>query len=119
MGNKKILLIDDNEQELMILKRLLNQAGYENLVFADGGDEGIEKAKAEKPDLIVLDINMPKRIGIEISQIIKQDPTIKNIPIIYYTNLILPHEQYAGANDVFPKASCSNEIIVRIKELIG
>jgi CheY-like chemotaxis protein len=115
---KKILLIDDNEQELMILKRLLTQAGYTNLVFAGEGDEGIEKAKAEKPDLIILDINMPKKMGIEVNLLIKQDPEIKHIPIIFYTNLLLPGEKSGGSIDIFPKTG-SGDILRRIKELIG
>ena len=117
---KKILVIDDNEQELMILKRTLTKAGYDDLVFADGAEEGIEKAKTAKPDLIIADINMPKKSGVEVHNILKQIPDMKNVPIIFHSSLIQSGEQPGGGlNQVFPKTHSSEDLIRKIKELIG
>ena len=117
---KKILVIDDNEQELMILKRTLTKAGYEDLIFAGSAEEGIEKAKTEKPNLIIADINMPKKTGIDVHNILKQYSDTKDIPVIFQTSLIRPGERPDGGNNqVFPKTHFSEDLIKKIRELIG
>jgi DNA-binding response OmpR family regulator len=78
---KKILVIDDNEQDRKIMKRFLNKAGYEEILTAATGEEGIIKAKSEQPDLVILDTLLPDQLGFDICSQIKQDAK-QNTPII-------------------------------------
>ncbi|MCL4397753.1 response regulator [Patescibacteria group bacterium] len=82
---KKILLVDDDQALRQLYSVELTGRQYE-VVTAGDGDEGIEKAKSGKPDLILLDIMMPKTDGIAALSKIKADEASKNIPIIMLTN---------------------------------
>lgn len=77
----KILLIDDEPYALEVLAKLLKANGY-NAVSACGGEEGLVKAKQEKPDLILLDILMPGMNGHEVIKCLKKDDVTKAIPVI-------------------------------------
>lgn len=83
---KKILLIDDEEDVLAILGKRLSGAGYQ-VVKAKSGQEGIDTAKRELPDLILLDILMPDMDGGEVWRILKEEEKTQYIPIIYLTCL--------------------------------
>ena len=82
---KKILIIEDNEQNLYLASFLLEQSGYE-VVSADDGMKGIEKTKAEKPDLILMDIQLPEMNGYEATKRIKNMPELHHIPIVAVTS---------------------------------
>jgi len=88
---KKILLIDDEENIIMLLLAILEPEGYE-LISADNGQQGIQKASEEIPDLIISDIKMPIMGGLEMSQELQKNPATKNIPIIFLSG-IYPDEQ--------------------------
>ena len=81
----KILLVDDDEALRQLYSAELINKGYQVVVASDG-DEGLEKAKAEKPNLILLDIMMPKTDGIAALTKIKQETELKDIPILMLTN---------------------------------
>ena len=81
----KILLVDDDEALRQLYEVELKEKGY-TVVTASDGDEGMEKAKAEKPNLVMLDVMMPKTDGIACLTKIKQDGEIKDIPVIMLTN---------------------------------
>jgi CheY-like chemotaxis protein len=78
---KKILIIDDEPDIVMYLKVLLENNGY-SVVTASNGQEGINLARAEMPDMVCLDIMMPKKTGVALYQEIKTDPKLKKIPCI-------------------------------------
>jgi CheY-like chemotaxis protein len=78
---KKILIIDDEPDIVMYLKVLLENSGY-SVVTASNGQEGIELARAEMPDLVCLDIMMPRKTGVALYQEIKMDPKLKKLPCI-------------------------------------
>lgn len=82
---EKILLVDDDEALRQLYSAELITKGYQVVVASDG-DEGLEKAKTEKPNLILLDIMMPKTDGITVLTKIKQEAELKNIPILMLTN---------------------------------
>jgi CheY-like chemotaxis protein len=82
----KILLIEDEPLVVRMYQKALTFDGFEVLTALTGKD-GIAKAKAQKPDVILLDVMMPEMNGIEVLMELKKDPTIKNIPIIMLTNL--------------------------------
>ncbi|MBI3558917.1 response regulator [Candidatus Gottesmanbacteria bacterium] len=81
----KILLVDDDEALKQLYSVELVTKGY-RVVMASDGDEALEKAKAEKPDLILLDIMMPKTDGIGALTKIKQEAELKDIPVLMLTN---------------------------------
>ena len=82
--SKKILVVDDEVYILHILDFSLGAEGYEVITAADG-EEAIEKARTERPDLVVLDIMMPKVDGFEACRRLKGDPETNQIPVILLT----------------------------------
>ena len=86
MKHKKILIADDEPDILEIIEYNLVKEGYEVHTAADG-DDALAKAKSEKPDLIILDIMMPKRTGIEVCEILRSQPAYKDTLIIFLTAL--------------------------------
>lgn len=82
---KKILVIEDNEKSLLLLKDVLTYHKYE-IVEAESGEEGIEKARKEAPDLILLDIQLPGISGYEVVNILKGAPETAGIKIIGITS---------------------------------
>jgi CheY-like chemotaxis protein len=79
---KKILTVDDDRLALIILERILTDAGY-TVIQATNGKDAIAMAKEERPDLALLDIDMPEMDGINLATILKNDRQTKNIPIIF------------------------------------
>ncbi len=81
---KKILLVDDTDTILLFLKTLLAGQKFDFLT-AKNGAEAVEKARRERPDLVLLDIFMPVMDGIEACRVMKGDPELKGIPVIIVT----------------------------------
>jgi len=120
---KKILLIEDEEIMINLLEKKLIQEGYQVKV-AKNGIEGLEKLKEEKPDLILLDIIMPKMGGFEVMEKISKDPELKEIPIIIISNSGQPVEldkaQKLGAKDWLIKTEFDpQEVIEKVEKQIG
>ena len=86
-GNNKTILLADNEQFIAVAyKDGLERAGY-NVVVAQDGQEALKLAKTLKPDMLLLELIMPKINGFEVLQTIRKDPTLKQLPVIVLTNL--------------------------------
>lgn len=81
---KRILIVDDNPQLVKSLQFRLHAAGHETLVAADG-DEGLRLARECLPDLILLDVMLPKIDGFTVCRLLKYDRTYENLPIILLT----------------------------------
>jgi DNA-binding response OmpR family regulator len=122
MEKKKVLVVEDD----LVLQRtvfdFLALEGFE-MVAASNGEEGIEVAKRENPDLILLDIILPKKDGFEVIEALKADEETKNIPIILLTNLgSLNDVEKAlkmGANNYLVKADYKMEEVARkVKEVL-
>ncbi len=77
----RILIVDDNRSLVLASERVLQKEGFDVLTAFDGL-EGLEKARAEKPDLIILDIVMPEMDGYEVCRQLKSDPDTARIPVI-------------------------------------
>jgi len=88
---KKLIIIEDEETLLNLLDKKLNQEGY-SVDIARDGEEGLEKIKNNKPDLILLDIVMPKMGGFEVMEILRKDEELSKIPIIIISNSGQPVE---------------------------
>ena len=90
--SKKILVVEDTEDNCRILRDLLSAAGYD-MVEAHDGAEGVAKAAEHKPDLILMDIQMPVMDGYEATRRIKADPALKSIPVIAVTSYALSGDE--------------------------
>lgn len=86
MKNAKILLIDDNRKNLQLIEAVLEPEGFQ-ILMAESGAEAFSLLEHVHPDLILLDIMMPEMSGFEVCEIIKQDPQLADIPIIFLTSL--------------------------------
>ncbi|OJU08687.1 MAG: hypothetical protein BGN88_00415 [Clostridiales bacterium 43-6] len=115
---QSILIVDDNSQNLQVLASVLEGAGYE-VGFAMSGRQAIDYIKMEKPDLILLDVMMPDMDGYETCQIIKQDPELENIPVIFLTAKIEIEDIVRGFSvggvDYISKPFVSEELKSRVK----
>ncbi len=112
---KTILIIEDEEVLASFLKRKLSRRGYRSIVAADG-KEGLKKIKEIRPDLILLDIVMPKMDGFEVMEAKQKIEAIKDIPIIIISNSGQPVEisraQKLGAKDWIIKTNFDPEEVV-------
>lgn len=84
MAQKKILLVDDAETILLMERMILNKGSYQ-LIMAKDGEEAVAKATAEQPDLILLDVVMPKMNGFEVCQRLRAQEMTRAIPIVMVT----------------------------------
>jgi len=84
MDKKRILIVEDEPEMVNMLRMRLESLGYEILVAMDG-QEGLKKARTEKPDLIILDLMLPKMDGYKICGLLKADQKHMHIPIIILT----------------------------------
>jgi CheY-like chemotaxis protein len=81
MIQKKILIVDDEMDMRIFLSTLVKSGGYQPLI-SKNGDEGLQKAKAEQPDLVILDVMMPGKGGVNMYRELRTDETLKDIPVI-------------------------------------
>jgi CheY-like chemotaxis protein len=81
MNPKKILIVDDEMDMRIFLSALVKTGGYQPLV-SKNGDEGIQKARAEHPDLVILDVMMPGKGGVNMYRELRTDEALKDIPVI-------------------------------------
>ena len=89
---KVILIVEDDPKSLMLARDLLQVSGYKTIEATDG-EQGVELAKSKKPDLILMDIQMPKMDGLEATRILKADATTRNIPILALTASAMKEEK--------------------------
>lgn len=118
----KILVVEDEEILLAALMEELKQEGFE-AVGAKDGIEGVEKASSEKPDLILLDLVMPRLDGIEALKQMKADPETKDIPVVILTNLSdydkISDALSLGAMDYLVKANYRLEdLMTKVKTVL-
>jgi two-component system cell cycle response regulator DivK len=89
---KKALLVEDNENNRYLLTLLLNHAGLE-VVTAENGRSGLELARSEHPDVILMDIQMPQMDGYEVAACLKSDIELAHIPIIGVSSFAMPGDR--------------------------
>jgi two-component system, OmpR family, alkaline phosphatase synthesis response regulator PhoP len=119
---KKILIIDDEKDFVKMVALRIQSSGYEVITAFEGLD-GLEKARKEKPDLILLDFMLPKMEGGQICRMLKFDDAYKSIPIIILTARSQKQdEEFAsevGANAYLKKPFEPEILLGKIKELLG
>jgi len=86
---RRILIVDDNEIDLKLIQRTVEKIGHQALL-AENGKIGYESVKAERPDLILADCNMPIMDGVDMCKLIKENPDTQNIPLIFLTSVETP-----------------------------
>jgi CheY-like chemotaxis protein len=119
----KILLVEDEEIIIDLLRKKLEKEGYQMEIARDG-EEGLEKMRKERFDLILLDIIMPKMGGFEVMEEMKEDEELKKIPVIVISNSGQPVEldraQKLGAKDWLIKTEFDpQEVLEKVKKQIG
>ena len=122
MAKGKILVVDDEIYIVHILDFSLGMEGYEVITALDG-EQALEKARAEKPDLIVLDIMMPKLDGYETCKMLKAEADTKDIPVILLSakgrNVDQKIGFEVGADDYITKPFSPRKLVERINAILG
>jgi CheY-like chemotaxis protein len=124
-GRKKVLLIDDEDDVCFFLKGNLELTGEFDVLTTTSGKEGIEFARGEKPDLILLDLNMPEMSGDEVAQILSDGSDTKAIPIVFITALItkgeVGNESMAniGGYNYVAKPVATEELVTVIRKILN
>jgi len=124
-NQKKILVVDDEPDMVDWLTAFLQDNGYDTIYAYDGFD-GFEKVKAEKPDLITLDISMDKESGIKMYRKLHDDPEASKIPVVILTGVSADFKRFISGRKLvdppqayFEKPVDRDELLQKVKELIG
>ncbi|MBP6769534.1 MAG: response regulator [Reyranella sp.] len=120
--SKKILVVEDTEDNRQILRDLLGMAGYE-MVEAQDGAQGVAMAAEHRPDLILMDIQMPVMDGYEATRQIKADPALTSIPVIAVTSYALSGDEAktraAGCDGYIAKPYSPRQMLAKVREILG
>jgi two-component system, cell cycle response regulator DivK len=118
---KRILMVEDTEDNRQIIRDLVSAVGYELIEAADGA-EGLAMAEKEKPDLILMDIQLPIMDGYETTRRIKANPALKHIPVIAVTSYALSGDEAktraAGCDAYVAKPFSPRQLLAKINELL-
>ena len=119
---KRILVVEDQDDNRRILRDVLTSVGFE-LIEAVTGTEGVRLAQAHRPDLILMDIQLPEIDGHEATRRIKSDPSLHAIPIIVVTSYALSGDEEealaAGADAYVTKPFSPRQLLAKVRELLS
>lgn len=119
---KKILLVDDSSTVLMMERMILAAERFE-IVTASNGQEGYERARSEKPNLILMDVVMPLMGGLEAVRALRADAVTRHVPIIMVTTRGEAESMElgfaSGCNDYVTKPINSAELLAKVRSLLG
>ena len=122
MKKGKVLVVDDEVNITQILEFSIGSEGFD-VITAQNGEEAIEKARREQPDLIILDIMMPKIDGYEACRILKANPLTRSIPVVLLTakgrDIDKRLGMEVGATDYIVKPFSPNKLVERINQLLS
>ena len=117
--SKRILVVEDQEDNRQILRDLLTSVGYQ-ILEAEDGQRGITSAEVERPDLILMDIQMPIMDGYEATRRIKANPALSGIPIIVVTSYALSGDEEkaraAGCDDYITKPYSPRQLLAKVSQ---
>lgn len=117
----KILIADDEQNIVISLEFLMKREGYE-VVIANDGEEAIDKIRSEMPDLVLLDVMMPKKSGFEVCQEIKSDPSLQSVRILMLTakgrDTEVAKGLALGADAYMTKPFATKELVARVKDML-
>lgn len=116
----KVLVVDDEPTNVLLVSRVMKRLGYE-VVTAANGEEGLAAAVRERPDVVLLDVNMPQLNGFEVCRRLKDDPATRLIPVVLVTGLAAVEDRIrgldAGADDFLSKPFAIAELEARVRSL--
>lgn len=119
--SKRILIIEDQDDNRRILRDLLTAAGYE-LIEAGTGEDGVALAESQRPDLILMDIQLPGLDGYEATRRIKANPVLRPIPIIAVTSYALSGDDVkareAGCDAYVTKPFSPRALLAKVREFV-
>ena len=122
---KTILVVEDAQDERGFLTTLLEDEGYE-VVEAVNGEEALARIEADRPDLVTLDITMPEKSGIAVYRRLKEDDSLKEIPVIIVTGISADFKRYISTRRQVPppegyvsKPVDHEEFIAKVRDLLG
>ncbi|MGH7321305.1 MAG: response regulator [Candidatus Rokuibacteriota bacterium] len=120
--SKRILAVDDQEDNRRILRDLLTSASYE-VIEATTGEEAVACAEAHRPDLILMDIQLPDIDGYEATRRIKANPALRGVPLIVVTSYALSGDEAkalaAGADAYVSKPFSPRALLAKVREHLG
>jgi len=118
---KRILVVEDQQDNRQILRDLLTNAGFD-MIEAENGEEAIASAQASRPDLILMDIQLPILDGYEATRSIKRDPELKHIPVIAGTSYALSGDEErageAGCDGYVAKPYSTRHLLAKIGQFL-
>jgi two-component system, cell cycle response regulator DivK len=118
---KRILIVEDQEDNRIILRRLLSKAGYD-LIEAMNGEDGVALALSMRPDLILMDIQLPVMDGYEATRRIKNNAELKSIPVIAVTSYALSGDEAkaraAGCDAYVAKPFSPRQLLAKVREYL-
>ena len=121
-AKRKVLIVDDEPSIAKILRKQLEVAGFEVTVAVDGED-GLAKVREWKPELVLLDVMLPKINGHEVCKTLKADPELKGIPVIMLTAKTQRQDQdlaqQQGADAFLTKPFQLAELLAKVRGLLG
>ena len=120
--SKRILIVEDQEDNRTILRDVLSTVGYD-LIEAFNGEDGVRLAQSERPDLILMDIQLPKMDGYEATQQIKSIAELKTVPIIAVTSYALSGDEAkaraAGCDGYIAKPFSPRELLAKVRKYLS
>jgi two-component system, cell cycle response regulator DivK len=120
--SKRILVVEDQEDNRQIIRDMLSATDYE-LTEAENGEQALAAIAKQRPDLILMDIQLPIMDGYEATRRIKADPALKTIPIIAVTSYALSGEEQkaraAGVDDYVPKPYSPRQLLAKIRQYLA
>ena len=119
---KTVLLVEDNEDNLIVYRTILDHVGY-RVIEARDGEEGVARAKSDQPDLILMDVSLPKMDGWEATRRIKADEGTRRIPIIAVTAHALDDDRekatQVGCDGYLAKPVAPRRVVEEVERFIG
>ena len=120
--SQRIMVVEDQEDNRQILRDLLGSVGYD-LIEAWDGETALTTLASQRPDLILMDIQLPGIDGYEVTRRIKADPGLRGIPIIAVTSYALSGEEKkaraAGCDDYVPKPFSPRQLLAKIRQYLS
>ena len=120
--SKRILIVEDQEDNRTIVRDVLSTVGYD-LIEAFNGEDGVRLAQTERPDLILMDIQLPKMDGYKATQQIKSIAELKTVPIIAVTSYALSGDEAkaraAGCDGYIAKPFSPRELLAKIRKYLS
>jgi CheY-like chemotaxis protein len=122
---KKILVADDEPDVVAYLSALLKDHGYE-VLEASTGEETIETALRERPDLVTLDITMPETTGVKVYRVLREDPALRRIPVVIVTGISHDFKRFISTRRAVPppegyleKPIKPEDFLAEVQRLLG